>query len=69
MDKHVYSNQDINRLLRIEECDMPSCGEVFCDRCGDCMRCASDGCYPGSGKTYPSHFWVEYEDDPGHVAG
>lgn len=45
--------------------DQPVCGEDFCDRCGDCLYCYSEGpCLDGK-----SHRWVVYEDDLDEEAG
>lgn len=60
MKKYVYSKQDINKLLRVEDAE-PKCGEAFCDRCGDCLHCYPDDCYLDENG---EHFWVEYEDEP-----
>ncbi len=38
-----------------------SCGEMFCDACGDCYTCYSgDPCYDGNEDEVKAHFWVKY---------
>lgn len=61
MKKYIYSEQDSNKLLRIEEA-VPECGD-YCDRCGECLACfGGDECWNGS-EFVGEHFWVEYEDE------
>lgn len=58
----IYDHSGIN-YLRWEERE-PTCGEDFCDRCGDCLACDGDGpCYgSGSADDNPGgHWWVVYE--------
>lgn len=39
----------------------PECGEDFCDRCGDCLKCyGGQDCYTGDTMDYGSHRWVIY---------
>lgn len=39
----------------------PTCGEDFCNYCGDCLHCyVSDPCAEGRGAF---HEWVIYGDD------
>jgi hypothetical protein len=35
--------------------DRVTCGEDFCDRCGDCLACyGDDPCYDGGDHNWPS---------------
>lgn len=46
----------------------PECGEDFCERCGDCLRCFAGGdCYYNDGG---EHLWiVEARLQPERAAG
>ena len=57
----VYSKDGSHRIGSIIA-DL-SCGELFCDRCGDCIDCCADVCYDGSGETLPQHMFLLYGDD------
>lgn len=63
MKKHIYNARG-DTLLEVVD-DTPECGEDFCDRCGDCLNCTGDKCYPrGDGDDgYSSHFWVVYQEE------
>ena len=60
MKCHVYSSTDCSKLLHIEDRE-PTCGEDFCESCGDCLSC-----YGGHECTESSdgeHWWVESEQE------
>jgi hypothetical protein len=60
MQRHVYSEQDWNKLIRIDEAE-PECGKDFCDSCGDCLHCYGGYCYgTNDGRDC---WWVVYEDE------
>lgn len=47
-----------NNLIHRIECK-PSCGEYFCDSCGDCLSCYNDDpCYENLDE---KHVWIKYE--------
>lgn len=63
MKKYIYSQQDYNKLLRVEEAT-PKCGDI-CNRCGECLvRYGEAKCLDGF---HEDHLWVEYEQEKNHA--
>jgi len=54
--EHKIIFYKLNMACTIE--DEPSCGEDFCEDCGDCLSCYGDS----SGDDCP-HYWTTYWDD------
>lgn len=52
----VDANYHVSESLVAE----PTCGEDFCDACGDCLSCyAGDPCYSSN---IGEHRWIVYAD-------
>lgn len=55
----IFGDHGLN-LLGTAELDV-SCGDAFCDTCGDCLSCyIDDPCRDGDAS---SHYFVVYEED------
>ena len=61
-ERSVYDERGVT-LLRREEAAVTTCGQAFCENCGDCLYCyAGDDCMFGV-----IHRWVMYEDELGEA--
>lgn len=42
----------------------PECGEDFCDACGECLGCSSEGpCYGFEDDEAVRHIWVNSDEE------
>ena len=62
MKCRIYDHAGRTLLREVEA--VPSCGEDFCDRCGDCLACYRNGCYSGGKWTLGvACSWVLYGEE------
>jgi hypothetical protein len=61
MTDRIVNPEKADELKRALE-GQPQCGEDFCDTCGDCLVCDSDGCVVnGQWVEGEPHIWVVYD--------